>query len=157
MTPDDLADLLAGRGVDERLRSLLVQVAKSRNVDPATTETTQLLLSVEPDGTAAVNVLKATMRLQLKPEDARRARQFHHLPVEERNPTTWIVTVHAGDVESSEGCDSALALLGKAFDHADERGPWNRGLPDRTRQQGELCPKHHVQMSLTGVCPMCDE
>ena len=61
MTPHDLADLLASRGVDERLRSLLVQIARSRNVDPATTETNQLLLSVEPDGTAAVNVLKATI------------------------------------------------------------------------------------------------
>ena len=156
MTPQDLADLLAGRGVDERLRSSLVQIARSRNVDPATTDTRQLLLSVEPDGTAAVNVLKASMRLQLKPEDARRARALHDLPVEERNPTTWIVTVHAGYLDSSEGRESALALLGKAFDHADERGPWNRGLPDRTRQQGELCTQHHVQMSVTGECPMCD-
>lgn len=156
MSPETLTELLDRRGVDARVVALVHEVASRRNVMPPTTDTKQLLLAAEPDGYAAGRVGTSTLSLFFDPDRARQISERHGLEIGQRSRATWIVRVPAAELSDPSRRSLVVSLLDEALDRIAPRGAWNRGLPDARRAQGELCPVHFVQRSLTGVCPECE-
>jgi len=149
-------ELLTTRGVDERIIELITEVARTRALEPPTTETKQLLLATQLDGYAAGRVHASVLSLFFDPERAHRIGDIHGLSTGQRSQATWIVSIPAAQLDDPERRDLASRLLGEALDRIEPLGAWDRGLPDAAKSQGDVCPIHFVQKSLTGVCPDCE-
>lgn len=147
--------LLQERGVDVRIVGVMAEVAATRTVEPPTTETKQLLISVETDGYAAGRVAGSVLSLFFEPARAREIADRHGFAVGRRNATS-VVRVPAADIDVPVTRGVVIRLLNEALDRIAYSGSWNRGLPDTKKAQGDVCPVHRVQRSLTGVCPDCD-
>lgn len=112
-------------------------------------------MAVERDGYAAGKLMKTTLSLFLAPARARRVAEQHDLDTGTRN-TDAIVRLPARRLDDEAIRVLAVELFNEALDRVALEGAWNRGLPDATRAQGEMCQIHFVQKSLTGACPDCD-
>ena len=155
MGPDGWTTLLESRGVDARIIELVVEVARSRAVEPPTTETKQLLLALEPDGYAAGKFGKTVLALFLDQDRARRVNEQYGFSTGTRN-TDAVVRVPAGRLDDAHTRELALQPFNEALDRVAHQGSWNRGLADTKKAQGEMCAVHFVQKSVTGVCPDCE-
>jgi hypothetical protein len=144
------------RGVDDSIVALVHEVASRRNVMPPTTQTKQLLLACEPDGYAAARVGTSTLSLFFDPHRARQISERHGLEFGQRSEATWIVRVPGAQLSDPVRRDLVVSLFEEALDRVAPHGAWNRGLDDTKKAQGEVCPIHFVQRSLTGVCPECE-
>jgi len=67
----------------------------------------------------------------------------------------WIVRIPAEDLDDRSRREVARHLFDDALQRIEPLGSWNRGLPDAKKTQGDICPIHFVQWSLTGECPEC--
>lgn len=155
MNPQQWKELLEGRGVDHRIIDLVSVMADVRTLEPPTTETEQVLVALEPDGYAAGRVGVSVLSLFFDPDRARIIAERHSFSVSRRSAATWIVRVTAEDLSVQPRRELARELFAEALDRIEPLGRWNRGLPDATKTQGDICPIHFVQRSLTGVCPEC--
>ncbi len=156
MRASDWVDLLNKRGVDQRLVDLVREIAEFRALEPPTMETKQLLLAVEPDGYAAGRVGTSVLSLFFDHDEARKIADRQGLSFGQRSAATGIVRISAEDADDPSRRMLAVDLFNQALERAAQRGSWNRGLPDARRGQGDICPIHHVQRSLTGACEMCE-
>ena len=155
MDPRAWRALLDERGVDQRIIELVSEMAERRTLEPPTTETKQLLVSLEPDGYAAGRVGGSVLALFFDPDRARRIATQHGFSVGQRSAATWIVRVPAEDLDGETRRELVIQLFSEALARVEPRGSWNRGLPDAKKAQGEICPIHFVQRSVTGECPLC--
>jgi hypothetical protein len=155
MNPQGWKELLEGRGVDHRIIDLVSAMAEVRTVEPPTTETKQLLVALEPDGYAAGRVGGSVLSLFFDPDRARNIAERHSFSVGQRSAATWIVRIPAEDLSIQPRRELARELFAEALDRIEPLGSWNRGLPDARNTQGDICPIHFVQRSLTGECPEC--
>ena len=156
MRPEAWTQLLESRGVDQRIVSLIAEAAGVRHLEPPTTETRQLLVALQPDGYAAGRIDRSVLSLFFTSARTRALGERHGFSTGLRNQATGIVRISAADLATDEQRELVHALLTEALDRVEPQGSWKRGLPDQSRTQGELCPVHYVQMSLTGTCPDCD-
>jgi hypothetical protein len=156
MSPAKWNELLEKRGVDRRIASLIELVARTRNLDPPTTDTSQLLVAIEPDGYAAGRKGASVLSLFFTADRARRIGEAHNFSVGPRSDVTWIVRIPAAELDDRDRRELARQLLEEAIERVAPMGSWTRGLPDAKRIQGDICLVHGLQRSLTGVCPMCE-
>jgi hypothetical protein len=156
MEPRAWREVLKNRRVDHRIVDVVSEIAESTGLEPPTTETKQLLIALEPDGYAAGRVDGSVLSLFFDPDRARRIAESHGFSVGRRSAATWIVRIPADDLDDQSRRELAIELFGEAIARIEPLGSWNRGLPDAKKKQGDLCPIHFVQRSVTGECPMCE-
>lgn len=155
MKADAWKALLESRAVDHRIIDIVSAMAEVRAVEPPTTQTKQLLIAVEPDGYAAGRIDGSVLSLFFDYDRAHKIATKDGFAVGQRSNATWIVRIPATDLSAPERLELARELLAEAFDRIEPLGSWSRGLPDTKKAQGDFCPVHFVQRSLTGDCPDC--
>lgn len=153
---DSLTSLLEAREVAAPIMEILLRFAETNAVEHCTAETKLLPLSASHDAYAAVYVGRNDLSIALDWDESQRVNERTGLRLEDKRPTSYI-HIRSDQLDDPAIEAEARRLLSRAFERAFHGPRWQRGLSDRSRRRGEMCPRCGVyELSVTGVCAGCD-
>ena len=151
-----LDQALRDHAIDDRVAGLVLEAAERRPVEPCWSSATEVALAAASDAYGALYVRRGSLAIALDRERARTLQLLHGFGVGDDGGPTARLRVSSADLRDPERRELVLGIVLEALDRSDDGPRWSRGLPDRVVRRGGLCPGCGLELSLTGVCPVCD-